>query len=125
MKLRIRDNSIRLRLTRSEVDTCGRGLAVVASTAFGPDATLQYSLIPADVDELSARVDDQGIAILLPHALASAWAVTGQVSITGEQRVHGGVLHLLIEKDFACLSPREGDDDNDTFAHPQQGQSAC
>ena len=27
-------------------------------------------------------------------------------------------LQILVEKDFACLAPREGEDDSDAFAHP-------
>ena len=32
-------------------------------------------------------------------------------------------LRILVEKDFACLVEREGEDDSDAFPHPDGG--AC
>jgi hypothetical protein len=35
------------------------------------------------------------------------------------------VLGILVEKDFACLAPREGEDESDMYPHPEakQGES--
>ncbi len=40
--------------------------------------------------------------------------------VAGEQRLDdGALLSILVEKDFACLAPREGEDDSDMYAHPE------
>jgi hypothetical protein len=31
----------------------------------------------------------------------------------------GATLAILIEKDFSCLTPRPGGDDDDCFSHPK------
>ena len=95
MKLRIRNNFIRLRLTQSEVDTiCSEGL-VMAHASFPDGAVLDYVL---DVQD---------------------WASTEQVSIEAEETLDkGDRLKILIEKDFACLAPREGEDESDMYSNP-------
>ena len=40
------------------------------------------------------------------------------MSLRGEQSLGDGTLSLLIEKDFKCLTPREGEDEYDGFANP-------
>ncbi len=34
----------------------------------------------------------------------------------------GDALKILVEKDSACLTPREGEDESDMFLHPLDGQ---
>lgn len=38
-------------------------------------------------------------------------------------RFYGRTLRILIEKDFSCLEPRDGEEDTDTFAHPFQNET--
>ena len=46
--------------------------------------------------------------------------------LPGEQVLDDGAkLAILVEKDFACLAPREGEDESDMFPHPDAGSSAC
>ncbi len=121
MKLRIRGDTIRLRLKRGEVDQIAAGVSVVEETHF-PDSVLNYRLeISADGD-ISASLDNASLIVSLPESLVSDWAATDEVSLSAEQKVSGtGSLSLLIEKDFGCLEPghhRDGEDDEDTFPHP-------
>ncbi len=69
MKLRVLDNSIRLRLTQAEVAL--------------------------------ARKDG---------------LVRGRVLFAGSS---------LVEKDFACLAPREDEDETDMYPHPLAGKESC
>lgn len=120
MKLRIQGNSIRLRLTRSEVDQMQREGRVDAAVAFPDGARLGYSLRSASAfSEVTAEFTDERIAINVPEAILRQWASTDEVSIAASQQLgQGGTLALLVEKDFACLAPREGEDDSDMFPHP-------
>lgn len=127
MKLRIRDNSVRLRLTRTEVDQL-RDTGVVSShTAFPGGREFRYAVesSPASVNP-GAFLSDSTVTVRLPEAAVRAWANSEQVSIHGDQQhKNGDVLSILVEKDFACLAPREGEDESDMFPHPgaEQGES--
>jgi hypothetical protein len=122
MKLRIRGNSLRLRLSRGEVNELAERGRVDDGIAFGggPDARLGYSAVCVDdVSVLSARLGAGSIIVTLPGALARAWAASEDVGLEGEQSLGDGqVLRLLVEKDFACLTARTGEDDGDAFPNP-------
>lgn len=122
MKLRIRENTIRLRLKRGEVEQIAAGHSIVEQTRF-PGATLTYRLDVSGDDSVTASFNNDCLAIRLPATDVAQWATTDQVSIVAEQAIDSsGGLSLLVEKDFKCLSPghhREGEDDEDTFPHPE------
>lgn len=127
MKLRIRDNSVRLRLTRGEVETIKTEGLVQARTGFPGDRDFRYQLesSPASVGP-EAFFSDNVLTVRLPETRVLGWASTEQVSIRGEQQLaNGDVLSILVEKDFACLAPRDGDDDADTFPHPDADEAKC
>ena len=129
MKLRIRDNSIRVRLTRGEVDALRDNGVVSARTGFPGSREFQYGVesSPASVIP-GAFFSDNVVTVRLPETTVLAWANSEQVSIAGEQRLDDGEhLMILVEKDFACLAPREGEDEADMFAHPEaeSGEGQC
>ena len=129
MKLRIRDNSLRVRLTRGEVDSLRDHGLVAASTGFPGGRELQYLVesSPASVNA-AAFYSDNVVTIRLPETAVLAWANSEQVSIAGEQRLDDGEqLSILVEKDFACLAPRDGEDESDMYPHPEaeSGETQC
>lgn len=122
MKLRIRENTIRLRLKRSEVDQIASGQSIVEQTQF-PHSVLTYRLDVSDGGPCSANFENDSLTIRLPISDVRRWAGSNEVSIVSEQQTgDSGVLSLLIEKDFQCLAPghhRPDEDDSDTFPHPK------
>ena len=120
MKLRIRGNSVRLRLTRSEVEALGSRGELYDTTAFGPGGVFRYGIrLTGEVDAMAARLTDRGITIDLPEPAGRHWCETDEISIGAEMGAGDDVsLGILVEKDFACLSPREGEDESDMFPHP-------
>ncbi len=127
MKLRIRDNSVRIRLTRTEVDSLRAQGVVSATTGFPGGREFQYRVesSPAIVNP-AAFFSDNTISVRLPETAVLAWATTEQVSLPGEQVLDDGAkLTILVEKDFACLAPREGEDESDMYPHPDAGSSTC
>jgi hypothetical protein len=118
MKLRIYDDSVRLRLTPSEVAHIGRGESVESVCRFPNGTTLTYALIAADAPTIDARFAAERVVVVLPRGRAAQWAASADVSLRSEQR-DNGVLDILIEKDFACLEPRDADDDTDRYPNPQ------
>ncbi len=127
VKLRIRDNSIRLRLTRGEVDAVSSDGLISASVPFAGGVTLEYALesSPACVKPV-ALFSNNALTVRVPETEVLEWASTEAVSIAAEQLLdEGGHLKILVEKDFACLAPREGEDETDMFPHPEEGQNNC
>ena len=124
MKLRIRENTIRLRLKRGEVDQIASGKSIVEQTHF-PDSVLTYRLDVSDDDKFSTSFNENKLVISVPDSELAQWAKTDQVSMVAEQPLaDSGILSLLIEKDFSCLAPghhRPDDDDDDTYPHPKAG----
>ena len=126
MKLRTKDNSVRLRLTRREVDVLRQRGIVEAKTGFPGGRELKYRVesSPASVSP-AAFFSDNAVTVRLPETTVLAWATTEQVSMPGEQVLDdGAVLKILVEKDFACLAPREGEDESDMFPHPGAGEAS-
>lgn len=119
MKLRIRDNSVRLRLTQSEVNTLRDDGLVQSHTEFPGGRELKYVLesSPASVKP-EAFLSECVITVRLPETSVLAWASSSQVSIQGDQLLDDAKLSILVEKDFACLAPRPGEDEADMYPHP-------
>lgn len=123
MKLRIKGNSIRFRLTKSEVDHFGKDGKVEEVVELGatPDKHFRYVLHRnSEIDDIQVAYQDNGIAVSLPEHLAFNWVSTERVGIEEEKvRVHGKSISVLIEKDFQCLH-REASEEPDNYANPQQ-----
>ncbi len=117
MKLRIRGNTIRLRLLRSEVTELAEHGIVSENTSFGGGSVLTYRIVSDGEAEAVASSFDEGIVtVSVPIADLLEWAEEDtRVGIEAES----GSLRILIEKDFACPS-REDDPDNlDSFPNPE------
>ena len=123
MKLRLLGDSIRLRLTRTEVRTAGAGQSVVERTPFADGAVLEFALMPDNVGGVRAVFDGRRLSVLAHPDLLSDWANSDRVALA--EPAEDARPRILVEKDFACLTPRDGDDDTDTYPHPEQGERSC
>ncbi len=127
MKLRVRDNSIRLRLTRSEVELVRTDGLVRGRVPFDGRNSFDYVLesSPATVKP-EAHISNNVLTVRIPEAEILSWANSDDVSISASQILDGGdQLSILVEKDFACLAPREGEDETDIYPHPEAGKQDC
>lgn len=120
MKLRIRGNSLRLRLTQREVASLMSHGEVVERIEFGVNNALDYRLgISETATECHAVMGSSGIAVFLPASVAMDWAQGDAITIEAAQPLGSNAfLQLKIEKDFACLVDRPGEDDKDAFPNP-------
>jgi hypothetical protein len=127
MKLRIKGNSLRLRVSRSEVARLLKRDRLEETIYFAPEAhpQLTYALEQeSTVSEPTVRYTENKVTVLIPAEQATTWCLTGQVGIAGKvSLVRLGSLDVLIEKDFACLD-RSAEDNQDSFANPNAG-AAC
>ncbi|MGH8288761.1 MAG: DUF7009 family protein [Steroidobacteraceae bacterium] len=125
MKLRIKGDSLRLRLTQGEMRTLADRGAVEDRVSFPDGAALTYRLRVDDKNNyISVSYALNLIDILLPRSQAERWCRTDLVTLSASQPIAGGALRLVLEKDWACLAPREAEDESDNFPHPQAGQGA-
>lgn len=116
MKLRIRGNSIRLRLGQSEVRRLNTDGLVEESVNFGilPAEHLTYALIASADAKVSARFAEGRIAVSVPKDIIRQWAGSDQVGIEANQ----AELRILIEKDFECVDGGAGEPQDDAFPSP-------
>jgi hypothetical protein len=101
VKLRIRDNSVGLLLTRDEIETLRTKGVVSARTGFPGGREFRYELesSPASVAP-AAFFSDNMLTVRVPETAVLAWATTDQVAIEGEQvLVDGEKLEIVVEKD--------------------------
>lgn len=117
MKLRIRGNSVRFRLTRGELDALRDSGRVEEHTEFPFSGTLTYAVCVDDAaNALAASFENAELRVTLPRALLNCWLAPQEVGVSGAQNLPGGSsLALLLEKDFPCLTPRAGEEDSDAF----------
>lgn len=120
MKLRIRGDSLRLRLSQDEVARFGKSGHVEDAIRFGPGSTLLYGLKMAkDVRQLAADYRNDHLTVYVPKDLALQWAVSDMVGMDSACRFEDGqLLHILVEKDYQCLHARPGEDESNLYPHP-------
>lgn len=117
MKLRLRDNSLRLRLDRKEVAALALARSAEGRTSVSPDQPLVYRVgLSADAQEPQVSFDGGVIAVLIPEAAGRRWAESDDVGIYATTPWG---LRLTIEKDFRCLDAGARDEDeSQAYAHP-------
>ena len=120
MKLRIQGNSLRFRLTRSEVASLDKDGLIAETTYFGVGHSLTYR-IRKETDGADVRTElaDGVITVSAPAGEVHKWATSDEVGITARD----GVLRIAIEKNFRCLTRRE-EDEADAYPHPVE-QASC
>jgi len=114
MKLRIRGNSVRLRLTQSEVADLRERGSVEETVPLTP-TPLTYRIERAErAARVTARFDGTRLVVEVPDAVARDFCDTERVGFDDNT----GAIRVLVEKDWQCLAPRD-EDESDAFPHPQ------
>ncbi len=122
MKLRIRGNSVRLRVSQTELARLAETGVAEDLIRFAPSKELRYGIAVQAAGQVAAEFRADGIRVSVPQARFDRWLEPDEVAITAEQPVgDGGVLTILVEKDYTCLAPRSGEDDADLFPNPAVG----
>jgi len=115
MKLRISGNSIRLRLSMSDVQMLVQGGVVQDKCHIG-SSTLTYQVSQkTQLEKLFATYSDDMIDVKIPKEWLTDWDTDERVGFEGHD-AHG--LYILIEKDFQCMKPRPHEDESDLFLNP-------
>ena len=123
MKLRIRGDSLRLRLYQGDVGRLVEEGLVASTTHFAPGAEGRLGcLLVADAAAvvLAAELEPRTIRVRMPIDLVQLLADTEEVGVRAEQDAGDGrTLTILVEKDFECIAPRVGEPESDGFPNPR------
>jgi uncharacterized protein DUF7009 len=123
MKLRIKGNTIRFRLTQTEIDSIGNG-SVEDKTQFPDGDSLIYKIQKGD--SFSSEFKDGAVIISVSSEVINEWASSNKVSIENSVKLKdGSALEVSLEKDFKCLTERPKEDETDMFPNPQEKHSKC
>ena len=123
MKLRIQGNSIRYRVSKSDLEKFGADGYIEDALDFG-SKTFTYALnrLMGNGD-LYAEYDNNMLVLHIPQSQADKWVGTELVGLETRQDIDGfgRELHLLLEKDFKCLGKEGDSDQKDMFENPKSG----
>ncbi|MBS1524190.1 MAG: hypothetical protein JST19_00990 [Bacteroidetes bacterium] len=111
MKVRIKGNSLRYRLSMSDVARFGRDGYIDETVDFG-ESRLIYALQKSPAQNLEAKFTNNKIVVFIPEIWADEWIETDIVGF--DQK---GPLYLLVEKDFQCLD-NVSEDQGDNYPNP-------
>jgi hypothetical protein len=120
MKIRIKDNSVRYRLTKTEVKQLAETGSIFAETNF-VEAKLTYSLVAKDdLLELDASFINNTICLYIPKTTAEKWYSNDVITYKNDVVLPNGItLKLLLEKDFVCLDHTD-EDQSDNYENPNK-----
>lgn len=120
MKLRIKANSIRIRLTKTEVSTLANTGYLEEQTRFINNKFVYAVQSVENGNELSASLDALKITLYVSRSLLKDWPVNEVVGFNARMPVaENGSLYLLLEKDFVCLDETT-EDQSDNYENPNK-----
>jgi hypothetical protein len=118
MKIRIKGNSIRIRLSKTEVDRFGEKGSLEEKTGFGNTHLIYLLKSKPDDNGLSATFKDNTITMWVPENMKDEWVATDRVGLENKMDIgEGKYLFLLLEKDFVCLD-NTLEDQSDNYPNP-------
>ena len=118
MKIRILENSLRLRISQDELEYLRVNRKIESNINF-PENVLKYSISEKENGSITANFIGGHISVKVPRTELETFFRDEEVGMSYE---NGGVsnLKILIEKDFQCIAPREGEDESNLFPNPNQ-----
>jgi len=121
MKLRIKGNSLRIRLTRSEVDKFAVSGYLEERTIFASQVLVYALAAKQGIQGLEATFEGTKITLFVPAEIPAIWAANEVVGFDNTiDTIDGNQLYLLLEKDFKCIDAPPSEDQSDNFENPHK-----
>lgn len=118
MKIRIKGNTIRYRLTKTEVAALSESGLLEEKTEF-INNTLVYAIRQTKNMDLCADFTQNVITLYIPQTILQHWAASEETGIDSCMPLpNGDSLYLLLEKDFKCIDAGVDEDQSDYFENP-------
>ena len=120
MKLRLKGDSIRVRLDRPDIERLNNEGRVDDAVRFGPGLAFSYAVEvgPAPRGRPSASYAAGSLLIRIDPEDAEEWLGGDRLGFDHVQPVDGGAVRVLLEKDFACIDRPAGEEADDAYAFP-------
>jgi hypothetical protein len=112
MKIRIKGNSLRYRLTKSDMYRLSHEGYLEEKTDFG-NRELIYVIQKSKGNAMSAFFNENVICLEIPGQMINELENSDRTGFEGKE----GNLHLLVEKDFTCLD-NVAEDQSDNYPNP-------
>jgi hypothetical protein len=112
VKIRIKGNSIRFRLTRTDVKALAENGSISEFINFG-EKKLGYEIRQTSLEQMSVSMTDYTICVAMPATMTQDWVDTDKVGFESVS----GTVYLLVEKDFACID-NTLEDQSDNYPNP-------
>lgn len=119
MKIRIKGNSVRLRLTKPEVDTFCKEGRYEESTVFASKTLTHVLEGKTGIAEPEANYIEDKIIVYLPKEELAIWPNSNRVGYSNSVDWNDtSTLSILIEKDFTCLD-NTIEDQSENYPNPR------
>ncbi len=115
MKLRFRNNSLRLRVNRREVATLAGGEALREEVRFPGNRQLIYLLESSRGPAAAASFDGNTIRVAAPLADVQTWADSELIGLYFDVQAAPELLKVSIEKDLECVDGPVEERDPEAF----------
>ncbi|MDN3550673.1 DUF7009 family protein [Mucilaginibacter aquaedulcis] len=112
MKIRIKGDSLRYRLTKSDVNSLAGEGYIQEQTNFLKQS-LTYAIKTSEGNTLKAEYINNVITLFIPGTMITELANTDKVGFEEKE----GPIYLLVEKDFTCLDNVD-EDQSDNYPNP-------
>ena len=100
MKLWIRGNSIRLRVSKTELAKIAEKGTAEDTVRFSSEQRLRYAIEVRPTGAVTALFSGTELVVTLPKSRLDLWLRPNEISVEGSQPIGGGkVLQILLEKD--------------------------
>ena len=119
MKLRILNNSVRLRLSQNDMDSLYNNKELIASCQL-LNTTMHYSIaLDLKLTNITADLVDQTILVTIPTSLFTQFYKSTDEGLYNDNKNELEHLKIAIERDFKCLTPRD-EDESLLFPNPRE-----
>lgn len=119
MKIRIKGNSIRIRIVKTELDNFGQDGFLEEITEFGNNSLIYRLETKQGIEQLEASMNGNTITMHVPENMKEEWVHSNVVGYNNYMETgNGNKLFLLLEKDFKCLDAEVLEDQSDNFDNP-------
>ena len=113
MKIRCTNQSLRMRIRKSELMELAENKGIVETLSFPNGTSLEFKLSIRTISKVTSSFSDSCVEVSLPESLAREWIHSNQVGIQHNEKSKKD-LEILVEKDFPCPD-RPNEDKSDTF----------
>ena len=119
MKIRIKGNTIRYRLTKTEVTTFAKTGYFSEQTEFAT-TIFSYELKAKEaISGLEVDYEHNTITVYFPDSEKSDWATSSKVGFENIYKTSAGKeIFILVEKDFVCMDETV-EDQSDNYPNPK------